>query len=343
MSKIIITSIGVSGSGKSNAYGAIIELLKVRRRDNYYITSCGKTPAERLRNSGVINRYADISHGFISKGTLITTEFPFAFGGHFRPDIPTYPLLDLPLIDYPGGTLNTMLDQGSQASDQLLHRIMNTDVLLLFADANILSDPSLSIEQAREKIALEINTIFEILDTERDEVFLSKPRTVVLMLTKCDSNLIPDELRDNHFRGLINRALQVFDPTIRFCIDHPRWKIAVVPTSVCGDGNSVTQKTDGDQYISEMTASPQPYGFDIGILYGIMTELEHRVALGYDDSDAPPEEIEQKPGFVASFQWKHILQRLTTHEDEQIELYRRYVGNLHFVLDPLMGTQLFEI
>ena len=92
-----------------------------------------------------------------------------------------------------------------------------------------------------------------------------------------------------------------------------------------------------------MIASPQPYGFDIGILYGIMTELEYRVALGYDDSDAPPETIESKPGFVSSFQWKHILQRLTSQEDEQIELYRRYAGNLHFVLDPLLGTQIFEI
>ena len=98
MSKIIVTAVGVSGSGKSNAYGAIMELLKVRRRDSYYLTACGATPEERIRNSGIINRYADINQGFVSTGTMITTEFPFAFGGHFRPDVPTYPLLDMPLI-----------------------------------------------------------------------------------------------------------------------------------------------------------------------------------------------------------------------------------------------------
>ncbi|MDD6987732.1 MAG: hypothetical protein SPE16_10045 [Butyricicoccus porcorum] len=342
MSKIIVTAVGVSGSGKSNAYGAIMELLKVRRRDSYYLTACGATPEERIRNSGIINRYADINQGFVSTGTMITTEFPFAFGGHFRPDVPTYPLLDMPLIDYPGGVLKTMLGEGSEESSRLLHRIMDTDVLLLFADANILSEEG-GVEPARQKIALEINTIFEILSTERDTAFVSKPRTVLLLLTKCDSGLIPQELKDNHFHGLVNRALQVFDPTVRFCINQPGWKIAVVPTSTCGDGNSNSWRDEGGIYHSEMTAPPQPYGFDLAILYGVMNELENRVRLGYDDSEEIPEQVERKPGFVSGFQWRHILQRLAGQENEQISLYRQYAGNLHSILDPLCGSQIIEV
>ena len=342
MSKIIVTAGGVSGSGKSNAYGAIMELLKVRRRDSYYLTACGATPEERLRNSGIINRYADINQGFISTGTMITTEFPFAFGGHFRPDVPTYPLLDMPLIDYSGGLLKTMLNEESEEASRLLHRIIDTDVLLLFADANILSEEG-GVEPARQQIALEINTIFEILSTERDTDFVSKPRTVLLMLTKCDSSLVPQTLKDNHFHGLVNRALQVFDPTVRFCINQPGWKIAVVPTSTCGDGNSNSWRDNNGVYHSEMTAPPQPYGFDIGILYGVMNELENRVRLGYDDSEEPPEQIEHKSGFVSKFQWRHILQRLAGQENEQISLYRQYVGNLHSILDPLCGTQIIEV
>lgn len=342
MSKIIVTAVGVSGSGKSNAYGAIMELLKVRRRDSYYLTACGATPEERIRNSGIINRYADINQGFVSTGTMITTEFPFAFGGHFRPDVPTYPLLDMPLIDYPGGVLKTMLGKGSEESSRLLHRIMDTDVLLLFADANILSEED-GVEPARQKIALEINTIFEILSTERDTAFVSKPRTVLLLLTKCDSGLIPQELKDNHFHGLVNRALQVFDPTVRFCINQPGWKIAVVPTSTCGDGNSNSWRDEGGIYHSEMTAPPQPYGFDLAILYGVMNELENRVRLGYDDSEEIPEQVERKPGFVSGFQWRHILQRLAGQENEQISLYRQYAGNLHSILDPLCGSQIIEV
>ena len=342
MSKIIVTAVGVSGSGKSNAYGAIMELLKVRRRDSYYLTACGATPEERIRNSGIINRYADINQGFVSTGTMITTEFPFAFGGHFRPDVPTYPLLDMPLIDYPGGVLKTMRGKGSEESSRLLHRIMDTDVLLLFADANILSEEG-GVEPARQKIALEINTIFEILSTERDTAFVSKPRTVLLLLTKCDSGLIPQELKDNHFHGLVNRALQVFDPTVRFCINQPGWKIAVVPTSTCGDGNSNSWRDEGGIYHSEMTAPPQPYGFDLAILYGVMNELENRVRLGYDDSEEIPEQVERKPGFVSGFQWRHILQRLAGQENEQISLYRQYAGNLHSILDPLCGSQIIEV
>ena len=342
MSKIIVTAVGVSGSGKSNAYGAIMELLKVRRRDSYYLTACGATPEERIRNSGIINRYADINQGFVSTGTMITTEFPFAFGGHFRPDVPTYPLLDMPLIDYPGGVLKTMLGEGSEESSRLLHRIIDTDVLLLFADANILSEEG-GVEPARQKIALEINTIFEILSTERDTAFVSKPRTVLLLLTKCDSGLIPQELKDNHFHGLVNRALQVFDPTVRFCINQPGWKIAVVPTSTCGDGNSNSWRDEGGIYHSEMTAPPQPYGFDLAILYGVMNELENRVRLGYDDSEEIPEQVERKPGFVSGFQWRHILQRLAGQENEQISLYRQYAGNLHSILDPLCGSQIIEV
>lgn len=218
-----------------------------------------------------------------------------------------------------------------------------TDVLLLlFADANILSEEG-GVEPARQKIALEINTIFEILSTERDTAFVSKPRTVLLLLTKCDSGLIPQELKDNHFHGLVNRALQVFDPTVRFCINQPGWKIAVVPTSTCGDGNSNSWRDEGGIYHSEMTAPPQPYGFDLAILYGVMNELENRVRLGYDDSEEIPEQVERKPGFVSGFQWRHILQRLAGQENEQISLYRQYAGNLHSILDPLCGSQIIEV
>lgn len=343
MSKIIVTAVGVSGSGKSNAYGAIMELLKVRQRDSYYLTACGATPEERIRNSGVINRYADLNRGFVNTGTMITTEFPFAFGGHFRPDIPNYPLLDLPLIDYPGGVLKTMLAEGSEESSNLLHRIMNTDVLLLFADSNILSEPDSSPEQARQRMALEINTIFEILSTERDTAFVSKPRTVLLLLTKCDSNLISETLRSNHFHGLVNRALQVFDPTVRFCINQPGWKIAVIPTSACGDGHSNTWRDGGGIYHSEMTAPPQPYGFDLAVLYGVMRELDSRIEMGLDDDAVPPEMPERRTGFVSPFQWKHILGRLAGQESEQLQLYRRYAANLHSLLDPLSGSQIFQI
>lgn len=345
MSKMIVTAVGVRGSGKSNAYGAMIELLKVQQRDSYYLTACGATAEARLRNSGIINRYADISNGFIQTGTMVTTDFPFAFGGHFRPDIPNYPLLDMPLVDYSGGLLQTMLQDGSEESTRLLHRIMDTDVLLLFADANILSEGGepYDPEPARRKIALEINTIFEILSTQQDADFTSKPRTVVLMLTKCDSTLIPQELRENHFQPLVNRALQVFDPTMRFCINQPGWKLAVVPTSTCGDGNSRTWRNADGAYQSEMTAPPKPYGFDTGLLYGVMCELENRVRLGIDGSDAPPDEIERKRGFVSPFQWRHILSRLADQEDEQEQLYRRYVANLHSILDPLKGIEYFEI
>ncbi|HBI64595.1 MAG TPA: hypothetical protein DDX51_05710 [Clostridiales bacterium] len=341
MSKIIVTAIGVSGSGKSNAFGAIIELLKVRRRDSYYLTACGATPEERIRNSGRIDRIANINKGFVNP-TMIENEFPFAFGGHFRPDVPTWPLLDLPLLDYPGGLLQTMLEDGSEESDRLLHRIMDTDVLLLFADANILSEED-GEEVAQQKIAREINTIFEILGTDRDTAFVSRPRTVVLLLTKCDSNLIPKELRENSFRGLINRALRVFSTTVNFCINQPNWKIAIVPTSTCGDGNSKTWRDADGTYHAQMTAPPQPYGFDLAILYGIMSELDNRIRLGYDGSDAAPARLEHKKGVVSRLQWRHILSRLSAQESEQFELYRLYSANLHSILDPLAGTQLFEI
>ena len=65
--------------------------------------------------------------------------------------------------------------------------------------------------------------------------------------------------------------------------------------------------------------------------------------LGYDDSEEIPGEIERKPGFVSGFQWRHILQRLSGQENEQIELYRQYVGNLHSILDPLRGSQIVEV
>lgn len=348
MSKIIVTAVGVSGSGKSNAYGAIIQQFsKQRSSHGYYLTACGATREERMRNWGIIDRYANISDGFVAQGTMIGTDFPFAFGGHFRPDIPPYPLLDLPLYDYPGGLLPTMMNDGSPESDRLLHRIANTDVLLLFADANILSEGTVDAQYnpmpARKKIALEINTIFRVLGTEKNQSFVSRPRTVILLLTKCDSNLIPKQLREKNFLGLVNRALQVFDSVIGFCENQPGWKIAIVPTSTCGDGNSRTWRNENGAYQSEMTASPQPYGFDIGLLYGIMCELENRIEFGTDDDAFLPDSIEHQAGFVSKLQWWYIRKYLSGREsEEQMELYQRYATNLHSILDPIKRTQFYE-
>lgn len=54
------------------------------------------------------------------------------------------------------------------------------------------------------------------VETE-DSEFTRRQRTVMLMLTKCDSNLIPEDLAADDFQGLMARAATVFSPIVRVC------------------------------------------------------------------------------------------------------------------------------
>lgn len=336
MKQVRMTFIGVSGSGKTNAIGSIWKQFSTQAPHNFHLYVGGSERSARARLAGDLDRYADIDENFVSSGTATGKKIPVCFRGTFAPDLPTEPLFALDLYDYPGRWLEEITGSGSSNSAKLLDRIAFSDILMLFADANVLTDPNLSIAQITKRTASNINTIFNTLATDADDTFFNRPRTVQILLTKCDSELIPEEFRKDRFIGLINRALEVFQPVVNFCRNCSNaWNFAVIPTSTCGNGHSHTYRTEDGVVVSKMTAAPEPYGFDLAVLYGICRELEYRMREKSDLCAGMPETIASGKNMVSSWKWNYIIKRTGLLSRSRSALYAQYIAQLKQVIDPM--------
>lgn len=330
---ITITMLGRSGSGKSNGLGAIFHMLIDNPHNGFVMTASGQTEQERLHNIHALRSHADISFQFVDRGTMQVTTLPSAFGlqQSRRPR-----LIDVPMIDYPGGMLQRLMRENSEEITEFLERIKDTHVLMLFADANYLleADDAEGIERARQNIAVEINSLFNVLFTQSGP-FLNQPRTVLLTLTKCDSTLVQQKLGADNWKQLMQRAQQVFAPTISFCREYEDWKFAIIPCSACGNGNAVTEQDVYGNYISRMRpdTTPQPYGFEEAFLYGIMTELDRRLnsgAFSFQEKELMPK------GVMNFLQKAYIKAGIHRYNAEQFDVFMAYAKALHGYLDPLI-------
>ena len=144
-------------------------------------------------------------------------ELPLALCVGYRQGLPTWPILNAPIRDYAGGIVKTIASgmrddvdyERRMNAENLMNAILSSDVLMLLADANILSEqagPNGSLDKIEEALARDIDDIFMSYVETEDSEFTRRQRTVILMLTKCDSNLIPEQLAADDFQGLMARA-----------------------------------------------------------------------------------------------------------------------------------------
>ena len=298
MSNITFTMLGLSGTGKTHACKSLFYMMERDKSDHkIYLTATGDTVQEKLQNTHFIRNYApDTREQFTCSGTEGVWELPLALCIGYRQGLPTWPILNVPIRDYAGGIVQTIASgirndvdyERKMNAENLMNAILSSDVLMLLADANILSEeagPNGSLDKIQDALASNINDIFMSYVETKDSEFTRRQRTVILMLTKCDSNLIPEELSADDFQGLMARAVTVFGSIVRVC-EQNNWPFAIVPTSACGNGNSYTRREDFGRYESMLDPScgMQPYGFDLAFLYGLMSELQYRAANKIDDS-----------------------------------------------------------
>ena len=298
MSSITFTMLGLSGTGKTHACKSLFYMMERDKSDHkVYLTATGKTVQEKLQNTHFIRNYApETRDQFTCSGTEGVWELPLALCVGYRQGLPTWPILNAPIRDYAGGIVKTIASgmrddvdyERRMNAENLLNAILSSDVLMLLADANILSEqagPNGSLDKIEEALARDIDDIFMSYVETEDSEFTRRQRTVILMLTKCDSNLIPEQLAADDFQGLMARAATVFSPIVRVC-EQNNWPFAIVPTSACGNGNSYTRREDFGRYESSLdpNCGMQPYGFDLAFLYGLMSELQYRATNKIDDS-----------------------------------------------------------
>lgn len=346
MSSITVTMLGLSGTGKTHACKSLFRMMEQDNSDHgVYLTADGSTFQEKMKNTDAIRNYApETRNRFTRSGTEGVWELPLALCVDFRKHLPNYPILKVPLLDYAGGTVQTVAQgirdtedhEAKENAQKLLNSILEADVLMLLADANILSEnpePNASLENIRDAIGRNINDIFKGLMELDNSALLSRQRTVILMLTKCDSNLIAESLRKDDYCGLIARATTVFKPILRACRKYD-WPFAVIPTSACGNGNAHTTRREFGQYTSTLDPNTEmePYGFDIAFLYGLMAELWYRIDNKIDNSAATPNlRLNEKQ--------RQIVEREKQRENKQkLQLYQELYDFLHEHLNALLDS-----
>lgn len=347
MSSITITMLGLSGAGKTHACKSLFRMMERENSDHHiYLTADGNTFQEKMENTDLIRKYApETRDRFTRAGTEGIWELPLALCINFRKNLPSYPILKIPLLDYAGGIVHTIATgirededyEAQQSAKKLLDSIMESDVLILLADANILSEnpqPNASLNDIRDAIGRNINDIFMNLVELYDRDFISRQRTVVLMLTKCDSNLIDDALAKDGYCGLIARATTVFTPIVQVCRQYG-WPFAVIPTSACGNGNAHTNREGFGKYTSELDPNTemQPYGFDIAFLYGLMSELRYRIDNKIDNSAVIPD-----TSTLDKKQRKIVEQETRAENNQKWRLYRELYDFLHKHLNDLLDA-----
>lgn len=347
MSSITVTMLGLSGTGKTHACKSLFRMMERENSDhNVYLTADGSTFQEKMENTDSIRNYApETRDRFTRSGTEGVWELPLALCVNFRKNLPNYPILKIPVLDYAGGIVQTVARgiqededyEAQQNAKKLLDSILEADVLMLLADANILSenpDPNASLNQIRDAIGQNINDIFMNLVELYDSDFISRQRTVILMLTKCDSNLIAEFLGKDDYCGLIARATTVFKPILEVCRQYD-WPFAVVPTSACGNGNAHTTRVEFGQYTSTLDPNMEmePYGFDIAFLYGLMAELRYRIDNKMDNSAATIDTS------MLDKKQRQIVERENRKEDKQkFRLYQELYDFLHEHLNALLDA-----
>ena len=355
MSSVTVTMLGLSGTGKTHACKSLFRMMERENSDhNIYLTADGSTFQEKMENTDLIRNYApETRDRFIRSGTEGIWELPLALCVNFRKNLPNYPILKVPVLDYAGGIVQNVARgirededyEAHQNAKKLLDSILESDVLMLLADANILSEnpkPNASLNQIRDAIGRNINDIFMNLVELYDSDFISRQRTVILMLTKCDSNLIDDSLAKDSYCGLIARATTVFKPILEVCRQYD-WPFAVIPTSACGNGNAHTTREDFGRYTSMLDPSVEmePYGFDIAFLYGLMAELRYRIDNKIDNSAVATDTS------MLDKKQRQIVERETRKENNQKwrlyqELYDFLHEHLNELLDSPRGTCMID-
>ena len=150
MSSITFTMLGLSGTGKTHACKSLFYMMERDKSDHkVYLTATGKTVQEKLQNTHFIRNYApETRDQFTCSGTEGVWELPLALCVGYRQGLPTWPILNAPIRDYAGGIVKTIASgmrddvdyERRMNAENLMNAILSSDVLMLLADANILSE-----------------------------------------------------------------------------------------------------------------------------------------------------------------------------------------------------------
>ncbi len=274
-----ITMLGVSGSGKTAFLSGVYQTMIGDTFDGLNLVPAGHGSSGYMQ----LGQIADIAlvnrdFKFPEMGTDKTTLFPLELmAGREQ-------ICDFTFMDYRGGDAEEILKPRidplthqpaplSPEAAELKDYLVQSQAILIFADGYLLSRGMSLAAWQKDVQSFQINGVFSLLANERGD----KPLTVLIVITKTDDELIPDPLKADNCRELVERAAMVFRPIREMAENNfdRGWNFGIVPVSAVGMGNYRTDLIVNDDRSERLVVTvkdrhaPQPYNIEKTMVYTI--------------------------------------------------------------------------
>jgi hypothetical protein len=279
-----ITMLGRSGSGKTTYMAALYERLMADHFHGFSMQPSATDLISALQMRAQFSRisFSNLEHNF-PDGTAKTAVWSFdllhqaSFVSQFE------------WIDYRGGLLDYLCDKSAtdnpdieEQFEELLAHIASSEAVLIFLDGIVLTHFPTRGKRLRQTGLDAINAILQGVA----HYYPTKALSIIAMVTKTDSDAIPEEARPNNFRSLLEQTASDIDWISMQCRKPgSRWKGAVLPVGAIGEGNVTTEVFSPTQLGGSLTVSnriqgdPEPYNVPEALFYCIHSCME-RIACG---------------------------------------------------------------
>ena len=274
-----VTMVGQSGSGKTTYMAALHEMLGANRvADSFYITPRASSFEEGIAEEG---RFDDVSFGKrnfqFPNGTQQTTLWTFDFFHRERL------VCGFEWIDYRGGIVNELFNQDDdqrsiEDREELLGHIRLSSAVLLFADSITLTHYSNPRQRRIQSGARAINNLLRQYALH----YSDRPLTVVIVLTKADSDLIDPEWKEDNFEKLTEAGLDAFNEVAAVVQSgkNQGWAGGIVAVGSVGEGAVRSHLRPSDHFAdpptvkTEIVGFPEPVNAYHPLFFALGTELD---------------------------------------------------------------------
>ena len=239
---MIITSLGLSGSGKTVFLSTLLDSLHslTNAKDNFYLADRniegGKLLTDTLQHKNIsitANLHKIGEDGFrgYPMGTTSTVfrEFSLLNGKEN--------ILDIGWLDYKGGLLSTDEEDDLQDKDDLYSFLDKSTATIVYLDAYRITKAK-NVKQARRQVGADVigNILSHFESSKEDKVV-----NILFVLTQIDAIEDSKWIGDGSYKPLTDYALEVLGGITNMIQRNLIWNCGIVAVSAVGIGNNKRQ------------------------------------------------------------------------------------------------------
>lgn len=232
------------------------------------------------------------------------------------------PICDFQWTDYKGGFIRDTFSYSEESERKdaadLQDRILISDALMVFIDAIMLSNIE---DNSQCKHVTFIHQIQNVI-SQYSKKYSKYNKAIAFVLTKCDSDLIPEPYKENHYAKLIEKAKLAASEIIQVA-QRMQWPCAIIPVSAVGQ-STASEKKEVQARNSiipfhvdcQLVKYPHSQNIDIALLFCVVEILKRMLHTTQRDLDKTELEYAKILSQNSLFKnwWEQLHGRVTPSE-----------------------------